>query len=33
VDLPHLIDRGIEMVTRISTDAKVLLDADADKHK
>jgi hypothetical protein len=33
LDLPRLIDIGIETVTRISSNAKVLLDADASKHK
>jgi spermidine synthase len=33
LDLPRLIDIGVETITRISSNAKVLLDADADKHK
>jgi spermidine synthase len=33
LDLHQLIDRGIEAVTHIPNSAKVLLDADADKHK
>jgi spermidine synthase len=33
LDLPRLIDRGIEPATRIPSDAKVLLDADANKHR
>ena len=33
LNLAQLIDRAIEPATRIPTDAKVLLDADAEKHK
>lgn len=33
LDLPRLIDRSIEAVTRIPSTANVLLDADANKHK
>jgi spermidine synthase len=33
LDLPRFIDRGLAPVTRIPTDAVILLDKDADKHK